>query len=186
MTDPYKQRDRYWKVVQQRAPFRHFILRDEGGTKSDRWKEHFTELLNPPLIYSLRIIIHNCIEINISTCINFVEATFDSIRQDFIWKSIRHFGLPEKLIRIFQAFFNGALWVQLEWMGSWQIGLMLNQVQEKEIFKVHQFLTSVLTLQHIWPRQTRTFVMALTLRHADYADGHLKRWYAGVYRPLGS
>ena len=62
-------------------------------------------------IYSLRTIIHNCIEFNISMCINFVDfkAAFDSIRRDFIWKSMRHYGLPEKYIRIFQAFFNGTM-----------------------------------------------------------------------------
>ena len=59
-------------------------------------------------IYALRTIIHNSLEYNIPLCINFVDfkATFDSIRRDFIWTSMRHYGLPEKYIRIFQAFFN--------------------------------------------------------------------------------
>ena len=62
-------------------------------------------------IYTLRTIIHNCLEYNISLCINFVDfkAAFDSIRRDFIWTSMRHYGLPEKYIRIFQAFFNGTM-----------------------------------------------------------------------------
>ena len=35
------------------------------------------------------------------------KATFDSIRRDCIWASMRHYyGLPEKYVRIFQAFFN--------------------------------------------------------------------------------
>ena len=37
------------------------------------------------------------------------KAAFDSIRRDFIWTSMRHYGLPEKYIRIFQAFFNGTM-----------------------------------------------------------------------------
>ena len=62
-------------------------------------------------IYSLRTIIHNCIEFNIPLCINFVDfkAAFDSIRRDFIWASMRHYGLPEKYVRIFQAFFDGTV-----------------------------------------------------------------------------
>ena len=62
-------------------------------------------------IYSLRTIIHNCIEFNIPLCVNFVDfkAAFDSIRRDFIWTSMRHYGLPEKYVRIFQAFFNGTV-----------------------------------------------------------------------------
>ena len=62
-------------------------------------------------IYALRTIIHNCLEYNIPLCINFVDfkAAFDSIRRDFIWTSMRHYGLPEKYIRIFQAFFNGTM-----------------------------------------------------------------------------
>ena len=62
-------------------------------------------------IYSLRTIIHNCLEFNIPLYINFVDfkAAFDSVRRDFIWASMRHYGLPEKYIRIFQAFYNGTV-----------------------------------------------------------------------------
>jgi len=62
-------------------------------------------------IYSLRTIIHNCLEFNIPLFINFVDfkAAFDSIRRDFIWCSMRHYGLPEKYVRIFQSFFGGTM-----------------------------------------------------------------------------
>lgn len=58
-------------------------------------------------IYSLRTIIYNCIEHNISLYINFVDfkAAFDSINRDFIWRAFAHYGLPEKYIRIIKAFF---------------------------------------------------------------------------------
>ena len=54
-------------------------------------------------IYSFRTIIHNCIKFHIPLCMNFVDfkASFDSIRWDFIWVSMRHYGLPEKNVRIF-------------------------------------------------------------------------------------
>ena len=62
-------------------------------------------------IYSIRTIIHNCIEFNIPLYVNFIDfkAAFDSIRREFIWSSMRHYGLPEKYVRIFQAFFNGTM-----------------------------------------------------------------------------
>jgi len=62
-------------------------------------------------IYSLRTIIHNCIEFNVPLYVNFIDfkAAFDSIRREFIWASMRHYGLPEKYVRIFQAFFNGTM-----------------------------------------------------------------------------
>ena len=58
-------------------------------------------------IYSLRTIIHNCIEYNIPLYMNFVDfkAAFDSINRDFIWRAFTHYGLPGKYLRIIQAFF---------------------------------------------------------------------------------
>ena len=40
--------------------------------------------------------------------INFVDfkAAFDSINRQFIWRSLEHYGLPEKYIRIMKAFFS--------------------------------------------------------------------------------
>ena len=54
---------------------------------------------------------HNCINFNTPLCINLVDfkAAFDSIGRDIIWASMRHYGLPEKYVRIFQAFFNGTV-----------------------------------------------------------------------------
>ena len=62
-------------------------------------------------IHSLRTLIHNSIDYNIPLYINFVDfkAAFDSINRSFIWRCLRHYGLPEKYVRIFQAFFNGTV-----------------------------------------------------------------------------
>ena len=59
-------------------------------------------------IYSLHCIIHRCIEFNIPLYINFVDfkAAFDSIDRQFIWRSLQHYGLPDKYIRILKAFFS--------------------------------------------------------------------------------
>ena len=62
-------------------------------------------------IYSLRCIIHNCIDYNIPLYINFIDfkAAFDSINRDFIWKAFAHYGLPPKYIRVMQAFFRNTV-----------------------------------------------------------------------------
>lgn len=62
-------------------------------------------------IYSLRTIIHNCLEYNLPLYVNFVDfkAAFDSIDRNYIWKAFSHYGLPCKYIRIIQAFFNGTV-----------------------------------------------------------------------------
>ena len=62
-------------------------------------------------IYTLRTIIHNCLEYHIPLYINFVDfkAAFDSINREYIWKAFEHYGLPGKYIRIFKAFFNGTV-----------------------------------------------------------------------------
>ena len=62
-------------------------------------------------IYSLRCIIHNCIDYNIPLYINFVDfkAAFDSINRDFIWRAFDHYGLPKKYTSVFQAFFSSTI-----------------------------------------------------------------------------
>ena len=57
------------------------------------------------------LIINNCIEYNIPLFVNFIDfkAASDSIRREFIWSSMRHYGIPEKHVRIFRAFFNGTM-----------------------------------------------------------------------------
>lgn len=62
-------------------------------------------------IYALRTIIHQCIEQNLPLCINFIDfkSAFDCINRQFIWAAFRHYGLPEKYIRVIRAFFDGTL-----------------------------------------------------------------------------
>ena len=62
-------------------------------------------------IYSLRTIIHQCIEYNLPLYINFIDfrSAFDCINRDFIWAAFRHYGLPEKYVRIIRAFFDGTM-----------------------------------------------------------------------------
>ena len=57
-------------------------------------------------IYTLRTIIHNCLEFNIPLCINFVDfkAAFDSITRDFIWTSMRHYA--RKIHQDISSFFQ--------------------------------------------------------------------------------
>lgn len=59
-------------------------------------------------IYSLRCIIQESIEFNLPLYVNFVDfkAAFDSIDRQFIWRTLEHYGLPGKYIRIMKAFFT--------------------------------------------------------------------------------
>ena len=62
-------------------------------------------------IYSLRCIIHQCLEFNVPLFMNFVDfkSAFDCINRDFIWLVFRHYGLPEKYVRIMRSFFDGTV-----------------------------------------------------------------------------
>ena len=59
-------------------------------------------------IATLRIIIEQSIEFQTSLYLNFVdfEKAFDSIDHQVLWALLRHYGLPEKFIRIIQLFYN--------------------------------------------------------------------------------
>ena len=59
-------------------------------------------------IATLRIIIEQSIEFQTSLCLNFVdfEKAFGSIDHQVLWALLRHYGLPEKFIRMIQLFYN--------------------------------------------------------------------------------
>ena len=43
--------------------------------------------------------------------INFIDfrAAFDSVRRDYIWQALKHYGVPKKYIDIFQAFYTNTM-----------------------------------------------------------------------------
>ncbi|VDP73970.1 unnamed protein product [Schistosoma mattheei] len=49
----------------------------------------------------LRIIIEHSVEWNSSLYINFIdcEKAFDSVDRGTLWKPLRHYGVPEEIIR---------------------------------------------------------------------------------------
>ena len=55
-------------------------------------------------IATLRIIIEQSIEWNSSLHVNFVEyeKTFDSLDRQTLWKILRHYGVPTKLVNMFK------------------------------------------------------------------------------------
>ena len=59
-------------------------------------------------LHTLRIIMFQHVDNNLPLYVNFIDfkAAFDSIDRQFIWKAFRHYGLPEKYVRIFMAFFD--------------------------------------------------------------------------------
>ena len=105
-------------------------------------------------IYSIRTIIHNCIEFNIPLYVNLIDfkAAFESTRRQFFWSSMRHYGLSEKYFRIFRAFFNGTMSaVRVKCL----IGSLSIQALDRVIFRALLYLIFVLTLESFWPSFTR-------------------------------
>ena len=62
-------------------------------------------------IFSLRAIIRQCIEYKLPLYISFVDfkSAFDCINRNFIWQAFRHYGLPDKYVRVIRAFFDGTV-----------------------------------------------------------------------------
>ena len=91
-------------------------------------------------IYSIRTIIINCIEFNIPLYyVNFIDfkAAFDSIRREFMWSSLRHYGLPEKYVRSSRHFSTEPR-VLLGLMVKCLIGSLSTRVLARETSRVLQ------------------------------------------------
>ena len=60
-------------------------------------------------IATLRIIIEQSIEWQSSLYINFIdfEKAFDSISRDVLWRLLRHYGLPDKIVTIIRVLYEG-------------------------------------------------------------------------------
>ena len=59
-------------------------------------------------IASLRIIVEQSLEWNSNLYINFVdyEKAFDSVDRETMWKLLRHYGVPEKIISLIRCTFQ--------------------------------------------------------------------------------
>ncbi|VDP18586.1 unnamed protein product [Schistosoma margrebowiei] len=60
-------------------------------------------------IATLRIIVEQSIEWNSSLYINFIdyEKAFDSVDRTTLWKLLRHYGVPQKIVNIIQSSYDG-------------------------------------------------------------------------------
>ena len=60
-------------------------------------------------IATLRIIVEHTLEWNTGLYMVFVdfEKAFDSIDREVLWKILRHYGIPEKTVRMIQIFYDG-------------------------------------------------------------------------------
>jgi hypothetical protein len=56
-----------------------------------------------------RIIVEQTIEWQTSLCMNFIdfEKAFDSIDHQVLWKILKHYGIPQKIISIIQQLYDG-------------------------------------------------------------------------------
>ena len=59
-------------------------------------------------IFSLRTIIEQSLEWNVPVFINFIDFSkaFDSIHRDSLWKIVRSYGIPDKLVRLIKTFYE--------------------------------------------------------------------------------
>ena len=60
-------------------------------------------------IAALRIIVERSIEWNSPLLVNFIdfEKAFDSIDRDTLWKLLRHYGIPPKIVTLIQKMYDG-------------------------------------------------------------------------------
>ncbi|VDO87446.1 unnamed protein product, partial [Schistosoma margrebowiei] len=60
-------------------------------------------------IATLRIIVEQSVEWNSSLYINFIdyEKAFDSVDRRMLWKLLRHYGVPEKIVNIIRNSYDG-------------------------------------------------------------------------------
>ena len=60
-------------------------------------------------IATLRIIIEQSIEWNSALFVNFIdlEKAFDSLERESLWKLLRHYGIPEKIVSIIRSSYSG-------------------------------------------------------------------------------
>ncbi|VDO65779.1 unnamed protein product [Schistosoma curassoni] len=60
-------------------------------------------------IATLRIIVEQSVEWNSSLYINFIdyEKAFDSVDRRTLWKLLRHYGVPEKIVNIIRDSYDG-------------------------------------------------------------------------------
>ena len=56
-------------------------------------------------ITTLRLIVEQSLEWNSSFYINFIdyEKAFDSVDRDMLWKIMRHYGIPEKIVNLVRS-----------------------------------------------------------------------------------
>ncbi|VDO85034.1 unnamed protein product [Schistosoma margrebowiei] len=60
-------------------------------------------------IATLRIIVEQSIERNSSLYTNFIEykKAFDSVDRTTLWKVLRHYGMPQKIVNIIRNSYDG-------------------------------------------------------------------------------
>jgi len=61
-------------------------------------------------IFSLRILIERCLEFQIPAVATFVDfkAAFDSVHRPSLWKIMREYGIPEKVVSIIRCTYSGS------------------------------------------------------------------------------
>merc|ERR1711911_32185 len=72
-------------------------------------------------IATLRVIVEQSLEWNTSLYINFIdyEKAFDSVDRNTLWKLLRHYGVPEKIVSLIRKSYDGDVEVGFKWTRKW-------------------------------------------------------------------
>ena len=85
------------------------IKTEVGKTLRDEQEGFRQERSCVDQIATLRIIVEQIIEWQTSLCMNFIgfEKAFDRIDHQVLWKILKHYGIPQKIISIIQQLYDG-------------------------------------------------------------------------------
>jgi hypothetical protein len=126
-------------------------------------------------INTLRIIIEQCVEFRSPLHLLFIdfEKAFDSVRREYIWTALKNKGIPEKIIAIIKASYDGAtcrvlhrgkLSEQFEVLSGVRQGCLLSPL----LFLI--VIGDVLRAALPAGSQGIRWELFKTLKHLDYAD----------------
>lgn len=126
-------------------------------------------------INTVRIIIEQCVEFRSPLHLMFVdfEKAFDSVRRDQIWAALRRRGVPQKIIAIIKASYNGASCRVLHKGKLTEPFDVCSGVRQGCILSPLLFLLVIGDILRVAFNDTRggiMWTMNSFLKHLDYAD----------------
>ena len=126
-------------------------------------------------IFILRNIIEQSLEWNASLYLVFVdyEKAFDSIHRETLWKIMRHYGIPEKYIRLVKMFYNSSKCSVITEEGAGPWFDIMSGVKQGCVMSGFLFILVIDWIMRQTVKQQNTgiqWTLAEKLEDLDYAD----------------